>query len=425
MRRKFEELRENLEEFIQQDEYPMLVVGCVPEELAYVIKFLQSLQEKHGQHWFVIFSGPFETAAAYVDGIVSNLRLQIEAAGPLRAGRGEPPFPPLPEDLSDPLPDPRQRLRDVLGYLCSLLPDEVGHRIVAGFLPLSCSDYEAYARLVATAVPFGEPQPWMDAARIVVYDDRMRHWLTGAMRDRGIDRVLTFDVDFSTPALADALGREAADPALPVPQRMASLLQLAALDFSYQRYADALEKYGALHGYYHAAKVPEMEALTLLGAGDALRASGQPDLAKPRLQQGIALAMQHKCLPVLLNLLISAVHACMALKDFEEAASYADSGTKVAAAVLNPFADADLFELKGDAQAARDDLSGAMEAYTRSAELCRTYEYFFRWTSVLERQRQLCSRMHLLDEEQALADELQAVRALERQENAAAVRAGS
>ena len=62
-----------------------------------------------------------------------------------------------------------------------------------------------------------------------------------------------------------------------------------------------------------------MEALTLLGAGDVLRVSGEPDLAKQRLQQGIAVAMEHKCLPVLLNLLISVAHTCMELRHFEDA----------------------------------------------------------------------------------------------------------
>ena len=425
MRRKFEELRENLEEFVQQDEYPVLVVGCVSEELAYMIKFLQALQDKHAEHWFVIFSHAFETPSRYLDGVVTNLQLQVGAAGPLRAERGEPPFPPLSPELSDSNRNPRERLHDVLCYLRSLLPDASAHRMVVGLLPLSCADYEAYIRLIAAVVPAPNFAPWMDATRVVAYDDRTRHWLTDAMRKREIDHVLTFDVDLSTPALADALGRDAADPALPVQERMASLMQLAALDFSYSRHADAIEKYGILHNYYHGAGIPIMQALALLGVGDALRMSGEPDLAKQRLQQGIAVAMEHKCLPVLLNLLISAAHTCMELRHFEDAESYADSGTKVAAAVLNPFVYADLYELKGAAQVAQDNLSGGMEWSKRCAELWKTYEYFFRWTSVLERQRELCARMQLADDEQAVADELQSVRALEQQGGRSAPQAQS
>src|SRR5262245_36412441 len=138
MKRKFEELRENLDEFVQQDEYPMLVVGCLSEELAYVVKFLQGLQDKHPQNYVVLFPQPYDDAARYLDGVVESIRLQVEAAGPIRAERGEPPFPPLSPALSDPERTPEQRLEDVLHYLRSLLPNEDDHRVVVGLLPLSC-----------------------------------------------------------------------------------------------------------------------------------------------------------------------------------------------------------------------------------------------------------------------------------------------
>jgi hypothetical protein len=46
-------------------------------------------------------------------------------------------------------------------------------------------------------------------------------------------------------------------------------------------------------------------------------------------------------------------------RQFDEAESYADSGAKVAAAVLNPFAYADMHELKGDAQMGQEKLTRA------------------------------------------------------------------
>ena len=39
--------------------------------------------------------------------------------------------------------------------------------MVVGLLPLSCADYEAYVRLMATVVPAPDLAPWMDATRIV------------------------------------------------------------------------------------------------------------------------------------------------------------------------------------------------------------------------------------------------------------------
>lgn len=413
MKRKFEELRENLDEFVQQDEYPMLVVGCLPEELAYVVKFLQALEETYPQNYVVVFPQTYEDPASYLDGVVESIRLQVDAAASLRAERGEPPFPPLPPALSDPRRTPAQRLEGVLHYLRGLLPNEDDHRIVVGLLPLACKDYESYGKLVATIMPVPTVQPWMKALRLVVYDDRTHQQLVAAMRARRVEHVLTFAVDFSTPALTDALARDAADPALPVPERMSCLMQLAALDFSYRRYPDALDKYGVLYEYYETENIPSMQALALLGTGDTLRAAGHPQAAKQRLQQGIALAMEHAVLPVLLNLFLSIVGTCMELQQHDEAESYADSGAKVAAAVLNAFAYCDMHELKGDAQIAQGRLADGLKTYERCRELCKMYEYFHRWTSVLERQKRLYETARLGREQREVEQELRLVRAME------------
>jgi hypothetical protein len=414
MKRKFEELRENLDEFVQQDDYPMLVVGCLSEELAYVVKFLQALDEKHPQNYIVVFPQPYEDAARYLDGVVESVRLQVEAAGPMRAEQGAPPFPPLPPTLTDARRTPAQRLRDVLDYLRSLLPNEDEHRVVVGFLPLSCKDLDSYAKLMATIMPAPTLQPWMKAVRIVAYDDRRHKKLVTGMRAAKVEHVLTFDVDFSTPALTDALVRDVADPSVPVPERMSGLMQLAALDYSYKRYPDALEKYGVLYKYYETEKVPSMQALALLGTGDTLRAAGHPKLAKQRLQQGIALGMEHKVLPVLLNLFLSITGVCMELQQFDEAESYADSGAKVAAAVLNPFAYADMHELKGDAQVAQGKLTDGLTTYKRCQELCKMYGYYHRWISVLERQKKLYEDARLGRERREVEDEILRVRELEK-----------
>lgn len=420
MKRKFEELRENLDEFVQQDEYPMLVVGCLSEELAYAVKFLQALEEKYKQHYIIVFPQEFVTPAGYLDGVVESIRLQVEAGNAFRAEQGAPPMPPIPPALTDPRRTPPQRLEGVLHYLRGLLPDEEEHRVVVGFLPLSCPDYEAYGKLMTTIMPVPTVQPWMKALRVVLYDDRSQKKLLAAMQARKVEHALTFEVDFSTPALTDALAKDAADPAVPIPERMSSLMQLAALDYSYKRYPDALEKYGLLFKYYETEKIPSMQALALLGTGDTLRAAGHPEAAKQRLQQGIAIGMEHKVLPILLNLFMSITGVCMQLQQYDEAESYADSGAKVAAAVLNAFAYADMHELKGDAQIAQGKLADGIKTYKRCQELCKTYEYFHRWTSVLERQKKLYENARLGREQREVEHEILLVRELEKRGGSAA-----
>ena len=84
MRRKFEELRENLDEFVEQTEYPVLVVGCLADELAYVLKFLQGLDDKHTESYFLVFGENFETPGQYLDAVTGALSMQVDAAAAVR-----------------------------------------------------------------------------------------------------------------------------------------------------------------------------------------------------------------------------------------------------------------------------------------------------------------------------------------------------
>ena len=261
MRRKFEELRDSLDEFVEQTDYSVLVVGCLPEELAYVLKFLQGLEDKHTENFLLMFGQDFEAAGPYLDALTDALRGQVEAAAPVRAERNEPPFPPMPSELFEAHRPADQRLIGLLEYVHRLLPDEPGHAVVAAFLPLRCDDISAYARLAASVIRASETEPWMAQLRVVFYDDRSRRLLSNAMQQRAMAHVLTFEVDLSTPALTDALTKDAGNASLPVAERMACLLQLAALDYSYQRYPDALDKYRVLYTYYEAIDIPSSQAM--------------------------------------------------------------------------------------------------------------------------------------------------------------------
>jgi hypothetical protein len=390
VRQQFEDLRENLDEFVQQTEYPVLIARSAPDEIAYVMKFLQGLEEVHPQNFFMIFGQPFEEAAAYMGLVVDAVRVQIDAAQIARAERGEAPFPAVPPELASRELTAEVRLHRLLRYLLTLLPNDREHAFVVGFLPLQCADPDGYAKLMQSILPVPRIEPWMAGLRIVLHDDRTALRIVPILQQqKQLDTVISFEVDFSTPAVTDSLTKEAADPSLPLEQRMLGLFQLAALDFSYKRHDDALTKYGMLYEFYCKPEVPHMQALCLCGSADVLRAQGDPAQAKSLLQRGIAIAMAGDARAPLLNLLISVVEVCFDLGEHAEAASYAESGGTLAAVSFNPYTYADLIERKGDAELAQGKLALALESYERSEKLCRMYEHFPRWKSVLDKQAKL------------------------------------
>lgn len=414
MKQKFEELRENLDEFARQTDYSMLLLGCTPAEAPYAVQFLKGIDESRPESYFILFCEAFVSAGAYLDAITLGLAQQMQEAEPQRRERGEPPFPPLPAELADARRPAPERLGHLLRFLPQLLPNEREHAVVVGFLPLENRDNDAYCKLMVSILPVPTVPLWMAPLRIVLYDDRRQRQLVSLLRNHKTQTALSYEIDFSTPALTDALSRDAANPAVPMPQRMACLLQLAALDFSYKRYTDALEKYGALHAYYQDPPLPAMQVLCLQGVGDTLHAAGEPARAKQVLQSGIAVALEHKALIPLLHSLLSIVNVCVTLGQHADAESYAESGSRAAEAAMNAPVYTSCVEKKGDAQLAQGKREEAVITYRRCLLLAEMYEQFSVWKSVLNKLRTLYEADSMSTEQGAAERELRRVEELER-----------
>ena len=123
MKRKFDRLRETLDEFLQQDDYPMLVVGSRSDELAYILNFLRALEQTLPSHRVIVFHQTFDSPTQWLDAVVAGLRPQLEALASGRAEQGEPRPPPLPFDVEDRRCGAPQRLEALLRYLLELLPN--------------------------------------------------------------------------------------------------------------------------------------------------------------------------------------------------------------------------------------------------------------------------------------------------------------
>ncbi len=416
MKQKFETLRATLDEFVVQDEFPMLIVGCRAEDNAYVLTFLQGLESTLPSHAIAGFPQPFRTPEQWVDEVIDAVRVQLEFAAPTRAARGDPAQPSLSIDLLDPRRPPVERLRDLLEFLPRLLPDQDHYRLVVALLPTKCVDIEAFATLVASIVPLLTlltSSSKLRALRVIVWDDFETAGLRTGIRSWSADHVLAYAADFSTPALTDALSQDAANPTLALDERMGAFMQLAALDYSHSRHAAALDKYAVLHEHYFQTQQPALQGLALLGAGETLDAAGDPHQAKLRLQQGIALGMANASLPLLVNLLATVARVCMKLGQFDEAESYCDSGTKVAAAAINPFAYCDFHARRGDAQLAQGKLAEAIASYNRARELCRANEHLTTWREVLDQQIRIYAEASMRNEVQLLERERDEVTQLE------------
>jgi tetratricopeptide (TPR) repeat protein len=410
MRSKFQELQDTLSGFVDQNDNLLLVINTTDLEMAYLLKALEGMDDASASDLFLVFGEPFTDGPAYATAIMRNLRAQMEVA---RAGlieRGEEPLTPLPALCDDEAASPAVRLRAAIDHAASWLPAGGGHRMVWGFLPMRIDDPNGLALVVREFILWRGPEPWMKGLRVMARDDRAHPCLFPGLRTHKAPGVLLYDLDLSPTALNDGLVREAADRSAPVADRMQALLQLAGIDFAYQRYREAIQKYKVLNNYYAAHKAPVMQAVVLQGVGDALRQMQEHALAKEIYHRSLALVMHTQALPVLLNLTFAIGDVSLVLEDYRDAEGFMGLAAQIADKMGNPFVQADALEKQGMARDRRRDLAGAVLVWQEAAALSKTCAYPERQQSVLQRLIRAYKTLGQRDARRACEAELQVAR---------------
>ncbi len=409
MKKILERLRDDFSWYVDQREHMMMVLDCTDVEVAYVLKILEQVEGTHVGDMFLGFVHEATDAESYVQAVVDNVEVQRAAVNMSREEEGLPPWAPLPPACKDPRLTPSRQIQELLLYLRSCLPDG-DHHIVLSLLPTKMRDREGYARVVSGLFPREGLEPWMAGVRIFVRDDRRRPFLLPQLAREPLDMVLIYDqLDLDTPALTKALEDTAMSPATPEPERMMALVQIAALDFSYQRYDESYNKWGVLFAYYSKEKNPPMQALAMCGAADVLRQVGKLPEAKQRYQQGLAIGASLETLPVMLNLLLGVGEVCLRQHEWEEGEGYLDLAGQIAGKTLQTFTLCDVLERRGIALRALGRTADARGLWRASVDLSREVQHYERAISVLGHLVALFDEARMRDEKQAHEEELRQV----------------
>jgi tetratricopeptide (TPR) repeat protein len=440
--RRLADLYAHCDEFIWQPDDHVLLVSGVDGDIPYVLKVLEQVEGNDEASLYMMIGDPYLDPDTYARTVAGRCVEYYAMADAERQERGEPPLEPFPEALTQAPMSPRDRIVMAIEHLGVRLPDAVDYRVVFALLPMQVHDWGSYAKFVAEFTRLPPPAPqrdedWPVYARMLFRDTR-DHELGAALGRRQAEGMLATDVDMSTDAMAADMAEDAVDPSLAVAQRMQATLQLAQIDFSYKRYEEAAKKFGLLYGYYEKADAPLMQAMCLQGAGDCLRAVQRPPQALERYQQGLAIALAAKpsmpieapatdatgetkgeplhpnAPPIMLNLLLAAAPTCMDLRKYEDAQSYYESASKLAAKCMNPFAACDALQGEGDAWRALDKPADALAKWRDCETISEKYEYFDRLVSVLERIHRLYDEGHMRKEADEAFHKLQGAKHLQK-----------
>jgi len=271
MRKLFDQLSRTLRHFREQRENLLLLIPCADSDVAFLLKALRELDREAPADLYLLFADDFLSPDVYLTSVANRLQEELtltnEAAGP-----SDEKLPPLPLELFDQHTAASERLKAGMRYARSLIDPRKGQRFVWGLGPMSIKDPTTYLELLAQLPPSPDILPWMRGARIVarVPADFNLERSPLAQAKRVNVELFVIPPD----AHEEALLGEAADPKMPLSERMQAEVQLAYLDYAHGRSDMATERFRKALAFFQWAEVPAMEGLIISGLGDIARSQG-------------------------------------------------------------------------------------------------------------------------------------------------------
>ncbi|MFZ5892481.1 MAG: hypothetical protein ACOY0T_15585 [Myxococcota bacterium] len=382
MQRQADALVSSLREFIAQPDYPTLVLNAADISMVYPNRTLAALDRQDDDAYYLLFPEPCADAGVYMNGIAAALTNQLEILNTELSARQQPRLPELPVMVSDARYPAAQRLRAAIEHLGEHLPGSAP--IAWGLLPSELSDALGYRGMILSLLAQQGVEPWMARHRFILRDQAAQPLLVPELFAQKNDRVLVMEVDFSNESYVQNLVDTAHDKSMPADDRMNAFFQLAAVDFAFKRYPQALEKYGVCFNYFQDKGNKPMQSLCLSGAADTMRHVGRPAEALKFYQQSLAVGVEDQNLPVIQQGLFGAGLACLELSRDDEAEGYFKKADEVAAKLHNPFAKCDAMEKRGLVEWRLGKIQDAVDTWLKAKDLAKQFSYFARAGSILD-----------------------------------------
>ena len=403
MQREYAATDAALGAFIEQPDYPTLVLGATDLDVVLAFKMLQERDRRDARRIYLLFPFECDTPGHYLQQCLQSLEAQIAAENQARAEAGEVLWAELPLLCADPGQPPARRLKAAIEHVRTLVAQGVD--IVWALMPSTVADTTGYRETVLPLLALNGFEAWMEGHRFCIRDYPARRFLLSPDQRESARHVLALDLDFSPEKTADTLVGAMNDAARPLAERMHAALQLAALDLAHDRLDRALEKYRLLYGWHREQHNPLGQALALGGIGDVATRSGQHADASRWYAHALDAAADSGNLGVTLNLLMASGESCLHLKQPARAVEYFELASRGADKLMFPYAAVDALEKLGVALLGARKTVEAARAWTEAKALCERFGCEHQRRSLLERLSALYGQAGL--KTQAMAYEME------------------
>jgi Tfp pilus assembly protein PilF len=336
MRKLFDSISSRLKAFVDQREKAALVVQCRDADAITILKLIEGLDESSVSEMYWMHTGDFADERSYVNAAVEDFTAKHEGVRLILERQKAKPWPSIPPSILDESRQPAHRLRDLMIFSRSLLPQPDSGLAVWVLCPLKIADAIRFSSLIYELLRHEFPFPWFHGLRLILREDTATPVVTASL---GLMRCADFYTpDLSDQAMENALEAEAADTELPLAERVQATFLSAQRDFAFGRFDEALRKHEVVLRYHAAIGNAPMAALVLNSAGEIHRQAGRASKADQCFEAALepACAGQNPPVPVLCNVLLNLANLRLQQQRFVEAEVYYGGIENLATILRNP-----------------------------------------------------------------------------------------
>jgi tetratricopeptide (TPR) repeat protein len=372
MRKLLETINKRLQGFVDQNDDVALAVGCDSADAAPVIKIIEDLEAESVSEWYWVFKLDFDDPAKYASAIVSDFSTRHEAVRLSLEKEGAPPWPAIPDAVLSEENAPERRLRELMAFSRRLLPAPNGGAVVWVFFPINIANPPAFLALMKEVMRHEFPFPWCHHLRLILHDDLSEEGFKDAVERS--PRWQWYKPDLSVEAVERSLAEEAADENRPLDERMNALMVMAGMDYSYQRYAGALDKYHLLLKYHAGLGNLPMAAFALNGIGEVYHKLGAREEAGRYFETALipASSGEHPPIPVFLNVVLNLANLRLEQQRWQEAEGYYDAAQNLATMARNGPVKIRALENRGYSQSMQGKNREAIESWEQGMTLAES-----------------------------------------------------
>ena len=328
---------------------------------------------------------------ALANRLQEELTLTNEATGP-----SDEKLPPLPPEILDQRSPAPERLKAGMRYARSLVDPRKGQRFIWGMGPMSIKDREEYLELLAQLPPKPDILPWMRGARIVA-----RVPADFNLEQSPLAHAKRVSVDpFVIPPNAneEELLANAADPKMPVGERMQAEVQLAYLDSAHGRFDMATERFRKALAFFQWAEIPAMEGLIISGLGDIARRQGDWKKAQHWYACAVVPAAESGS-PILLSTVVQNL-AVVAYQEerWADAEERYDELVTIKRGMFDEVGLVEALEWRGKSQEKQEAFDRAVLSWAEAALVCKDFDLKDRLDPLLDNWRRGYERLGMREE---------------------------